>query len=176
MGTQNITPLNVLEISLMKEADEKYFYITLAKHVSNLEARNFLNLMANESIQHEVVIRKLLVTDRVKLDYGTNTTAPSNFIKEHFQNDIFPTGSDISKMVPELEGTREVLDFSLETELVAAEFYKLLGEYCEKISTKQALLLLEKTELVHVEKIKSFKKNISEKGTKKICLKKFICR
>ncbi len=164
MKTQNITPLHVLEIFLMKEADEKCFYITLAKHVSDPEVRSFLNLMAYESTQHEVDIKKLLGTNEVKRGYRTNTTAPSSFIKEHFQTDIFPTGNDIPEIAPEFEGTRELLDFSLETELVTAEFYKLLSEHCEKISAKQALLLLEKTELERAEKIKSFERSVLEKS------------
>ncbi|MDP7552529.1 MAG: ferritin family protein [Nitrospinaceae bacterium] len=161
--TENITRLKVLEISLMKEADEKRFYTALAKHVADPEVREFLNLMADETTHHEAAIKKLLEGNGTKADSWTNEYTIGDFVKTHFQTDIFPTGDDISKMAPKFKGVQEVLDFALEVEKVAAEFYKLLGEHCKRPSTKMALILLEKIELEHVEKIKSFKKKISEK-------------
>jgi hypothetical protein len=47
-------------------------------------------------------------------------------------------------------------------EKVAAEFYKLLGQYCERPLAKAALILLEKLEHEHVSEIESFKESFAE--------------
>ena len=161
--TENITSTKVMEISLMKEGDEKIFYTALAEQVTDPEVQEFLSLMASETTHHEASIKKMFGGNGDEADFWEGEYTISDFVKTHFQTDIFPTGDDISKMAPKFKGVQEVLDFALEVEKVAAEFYKLLGEHCKRSSTKTALILLEKIELEHVEKIKSFKKKISEK-------------
>ena len=58
--TENITSTKVMEISLMKEGDEKIFYTALAEQVTDPEVQEFLNLMASETTHHETSIIKLL--------------------------------------------------------------------------------------------------------------------
>ena len=161
--TENITSTKVMEISLMKEGDEKIFYTALAEQVTDPEVQEFLNLMASETTHHEASIKKLLGGNGDEADFWEGEYTISDFVKTHFQTDIFPTGDDVSRVASEFKGVQEVLDFALEVEQVAAEFYKLLGEHCKRPSTKMALILMEKVELEHVEKIKSFKKKISER-------------
>ncbi|MFQ5443637.1 MAG: ferritin family protein [Nitrospinales bacterium] len=157
MKETEISVLDVLEIALKKEADEKRFYTDLAKHVADDQVREFLNLMAHESHHHENEIRKLLGGNGIRTDIRIKRNEVRKLVDHHFQTDIFPTGNDISKMAPEFKGVQEVLDFAIEVENVAAEFYKLLGQYCEKPLAKAALLQLEIIELDHAEKLESFK-------------------
>ena len=162
MKETEISGMDVLEIAKKKEADEKHFYTDLAKHVARPQVRDFLNRMAHESDQHEIEIIKLLGGNEIKSDINIKQTVGNELVGLHFQTDIFPTGDAISKMAPEFMGVKEVLDFAIEVEKVAAEFYKLLGQYCENPLAKAALILLEKIELEHVAEIESFKKSFTE--------------
>lgn len=161
MKETEISDLDVLKIALKKEADEKCFYTDLAKHVTDGQVREFLYLMAHESDHHEIEIKKLLGGNGFRTDIRIKENEIGELVDHHFQTDIFPTGDAISKMAPEFKGVREVLDFAIEVEKVAAEFYKLLGQYCEKPLAKAALILLEKIELEHAEKIESFMEGIT---------------
>jgi len=162
MKETEISGMDVLEIAKKKEADEKRFYTDLAKHVASPQVRDFLNRMAHESDQHEIEIIKLLRGNEIKSDINIKQTVDNTLVDLHFQTDIFPTGDAISKVAPEFMGVKEVLDFAIEVEKVAAEFYKLLGQYCERPLAKAALILLEKLEHEHVSEIESFKESFAE--------------
>jgi len=161
MKKTEISGLDILKIALKKEADERRFYTDLANHVADPQVQEFLYLMAHESNHHEIEIKKLLGGNGFRTDIRIKENEIGKLVDHHFQTDIFPTGDVISKMAPEFKGVREVLDFAIEVEKVAAEFYKLLGQYCEKPLAKAALILLEKIELEHAEKIESFKEDIT---------------
>ncbi len=159
MESADITSREVLEISLKKEREEKLFYTELAGHVANHKVREFLLSMADESDQHEKEIRKLLGENEDDSYSWKKNEAVKKLIETHFQTDIFPPLEEISKIAPQLKGVHMALDFAVEKERVAKDFYGLLGQYCNNFEAKTALILLEKIESEHVMKIESFRKD-----------------
>ena len=147
-----ITNKEILEISLKIERAGKVFYTEISKYVTDSKVKKFLQFMSAEEVQHEKQFRKLL---EVKGDtpYGWEKAQEvKKFIDEQFQTDIFPNPDDIFKKVPELVGLQDALDFAIEAERTSAEFYSLLGEYCNNMDAKTDLVLLEKAEQEHLRR------------------------
>ena len=163
METIEIASLEILEIALKKERDEKRFYSELADYVTDSNVQEFMRFMADASADHENEIKKLLGGIEAKTCARIGP-AVKKLNNTNFQTDIFPPLEDIIKIATGFKGIRDVLDFALETERVAAEFYGILGKYCDNFFAKTALLLLEKIELEHVAIIESFREEFLMKS------------
>lgn len=155
----------LLEISTKIEREGMAFYIELAKHVTDPEIKDFLNIMAKEEAQHEKDFKRIL-DDKQDDDYGWEDKADvRELIDKHFQTDLFPKVDEIMKHLPRFEGLQKALDSALESEQISAEFYAILGEYCEDLEAKTSIVLLEKEEIKHRENILKIKQRFSEKSS-----------
>ncbi len=56
----------------------------------------------------------------------------------------------------------EHVDHHLEAEMVSAEFYSLLGDFCDNLEAKTALLLLEKAERDHIKEVIAIKNKLQK--------------
>jgi rubrerythrin len=80
-----------------------------------------------------------------------------DFISENFKTDIFPPLEDILPEDTKFETLQKAVDFAIEAEMISAEFYSLLGDFCDNLEAKTALLLLEKAERDHVKEVLAIK-------------------
>lgn len=144
-------------LSTKIEGEGKIFYNALANHIDDLEVKEFLLLMAREEASHEVQFRKLL-DEKGDSQYGwENDSNLRDLINTHFQTDIFPRLDEIFKQLPKFQGIIKAMDFAVEAEKISCEFYGLLQESCTDIETKTFMILLEKIEQEHLERVESLR-------------------
>ncbi len=149
----NIENKELLVLSTKIEGEGKDFYNALAEHMDDPEVKEFLLLMAREEASHEIQFRKLL-DEKGASQYGwENDPNLRNLINTHFQTDIFPRVDEIFKELPKFQGINKALDFAIEAEKISCEFYGLLQESCRDIETKTFMVLLEKIEQEHLERV-----------------------
>jgi rubrerythrin len=149
----NINNKELLMLSTKIEGEGKDFYSTLAVHIDDREVKEFLLLMAREEANHETQFRKLL-DEKGDSQYGWETDPKlRNLINAHFQTDIFPRVDEIFEQLPKFQGIKKALDFAVEAEKISCEFYGLLQESCTDIETKTFMVLLEKIEQEHLERV-----------------------
>lgn len=148
-----ITNKELLRLSTKIEYEGKVFYTELSRHIENPEVKEFLLLMAKEESMHEIQFKKLL-DDKGDLPYGwEESEALRDLIDTQFQTDIFPQVEEIFEQVPKFQGIKKAIDFAVEAEKVSSEFYGLMQEACTDIESKTLLVLLEKAEQEHLERI-----------------------
>lgn len=148
-----ITDREILEISLMIERDGKAFYQKLADHVEKEDIKSFLLSMVKEEALHEIQLRKLFLDKGEKLYGWENQKELNKFIAEQFQADIFPDLDEILDPANQFDSLQKAIEFAIEAEKISKEFYALLGEYCDDFKAKVVLVMLEKAETQHLEKI-----------------------
>ena len=149
----NISNKELLVLSTKIEGEGKTFYYALANQIDDPEVKEFLLLMAKEEASHEVQFRKLL-DEKGSSHYGwENDPDLRNLINTHFQTDIFPRVDEIFEELPKFQGINKALNFAIEAEKISCEFYGLLQESCTDIETKTFMVLLEKIEQEHLERV-----------------------
>jgi len=153
----NISNKELLVLSTKIEGEGKTFYDALADQIDDPEVKEFLLLMAREEASHEVQFRKLL-DEKGGSHYGwENDPNLRNLINTHFQTDIFPRVDEIFEELPKFQGINKALNFAIEAEKISCEFYGLLQESCTDIETKTFMVMLEKIEQEHLERVESLR-------------------
>jgi rubrerythrin len=155
-----ITANEILELSLKMEREGQSFYSELSKHTQDPIVEIFLQKMHTEEIQHEKIFRMMLEEKGAKLYGWEDKKELHDFIDEHFKTDIFPSLESIFQEGTKFENLQKAVDFAVEAEMIAAEFYSLLGEYCEDLDAKTSILLLEQAENEHVKQVLAIKDKI----------------
>lgn len=152
-----ITNQELLELSTKIEREGKAFYIELAEKVSDPEVKDFLIFMSNEEALHEKQFKKMLA-DKGDQTFGWEDNEKlREMIDAYYQTDIFPPLSSLLEQLPRFEGIKKAFEFAKESEKVSREFYGLLQEACTDIEVKTFLVLLEKAEVEHLERIESIR-------------------
>jgi rubrerythrin len=82
------------------------------------------------------------------------------FINAHLQADIFPSLEEVLKDDSRFESLQKAVDFALEAEMISAEFYSMLGEYCDNLEAKTSLTLLEQAENEHLKQVLYIKQKL----------------
>lgn len=121
--------------------------------------------MAKEEAQHEIHFKILLKKKGDKLYGWENQKELHDFLESQFQTDIFPKLDDlddISDYSAKMTSLQKAVDFAREAEMISVEFYTFLGEYCEDLETKTALLLLEQAERDHLNHIEAIRNNLTQ--------------
>lgn len=152
-----ITTNEILELSLKMEREGQAFYNGLSQHIEDPMVKTFLQKMHKEEIQHEKLFRAMLEEKGEKLYGWEDKKELHDFIDEHFKTDIFPPLEDIIQEDSKFETLQKAVDFAVEAEMIAAEFYYLLGNFCEDLEAKASILLLEQAESEHVKQILAIK-------------------
>ena len=155
-----ITDNEILELSLKMEREGQAFYHGLGQHLHDPVVNAFLKQMHKEEIQHEKLFKILLEKKGDQLYGWEDKKELHDFISENFKTDIFPHLDDILQEDSMFESLQKAVDFAVEAEMVSAEFYSLLGNFCDNLEAKTALLLLEKAERDHVKEVLSIKDKI----------------
>jgi rubrerythrin len=115
--------------------------------------KEFLLLMAREEANHEIQFRKLL-DEKGDNQYGwENDPNLRNLLNTHFQTDIFPQVDEIFEQLPKFQGILKAMNFAVEAEKISCEFYGLLQESCADIEIKTFMVMLEKIEQEHLERV-----------------------
>lgn len=157
---KSITTNEILELSLKMEREGQAFYKGLSQHIHDPLIKDFIKRMHKEEIQHEKLFR-IMLEEKGEKNYGWEDKKElHNFIGEHFKTDIFPAIEDIIQEDSEeskFKSLQKAVDFAVEAEMVAAEFYSLLGEFCEDLEAKTSILLLEQAENEHVKQVLAIK-------------------
>ncbi len=153
----NIHNKELLVLSTKIEGEGKNFYNALADHIDDPEVKEFLLLMAREEANHEIQFKKLLDEKGDNLYGWENDPNLRNLINTHFQTDIFPKVDEIFEQLPKFQGIIKAMDFAVEAEKISCEFYGLLQESCTDIETKTFMVLLEKVEQEHLERVESLR-------------------
>ena len=162
----NITNKELLVLSTKIEGEGKTFYDALAVQIDDPEVKEFLLLMAREEANHEVQFRKLL-DEKGDDQYGwENDPNLRNLINTHFQTDIFPRLDEVSEHLPSFQGILKAIESAIEAEKVSCEFYGLLQQACTNIESKTLLVLLEKAEQEHLERVEKIRDHYLEKTSK----------
>jgi rubrerythrin len=155
-----ITDKEILELSLKMEREGQAFYERLSQHTQDSTVKNFAQQMHKEEIQHEKLFRTMLER-KGEQPYGwEDKKEVQDFILEYFNNDIFPPLEDIIPEDAKFETLQKAVDFAIEAEMVSAEFYSLLSDFCDNLEAKTALLLLEKAERDHIKEILAIKEKL----------------
>ena len=153
----NITNKELLVISTKIESEGKDFYTALAEHINDPEVKEFLLLMAREEANHEIQFKKML-DEKGDYQYGwENDPNLWELIKTHYQTDIFPRLDEVMEHLPGFQGIQKAIETAIEAEKVSCEFYGLLQETCTNIESKTLLVLLEKAEQEHLERVESLR-------------------
>ena len=119
--------------------------------------------MHKEEIQHEKLFR-IMLEEKGEKNYGWEDKKElHDFIGEHFKTDIFPPLEDIIQKDSIFKSLQKAVDFAVEAELVAVEFYSLLGDFCEDLEAKTSILLLEQAEKEHVKQVLAIKDKLLKK-------------
>ena len=155
-----ITDNEILELSLKMEREGQAFYEKLSQHTQDSTVKNFAQQMHREEVQHEKLFRVMLER-KGEQSYGWEDKKElQDFILEYFETDIFPTLEDIIPEDAKFETLQKAVDFAIEAEMVSAEFYSLLSDFCDNLEAKTALLLLEKAERDHIKEILAIKEKL----------------
>ena len=138
------------------------FYNALAGHITDPEVKEFLLLMAREEGNHEIQFKKLL-DEKGDNHYGwENDPNLRELIDTHYQTDIFPKLEDVIEHLPGYDGIKKAIESAIEAEKVSCEFYGLLQQACTNIESKTLLVLLEKVEQEHLERVEKIKERYIE--------------
>jgi len=158
----NINNKELLAISTKIEGEGKDFYIALAEHIHDPEVKEFLLLMAREEATHEIQFKKLL-DEKGDTNYGwENDENLRELINTHYQTDIFPKLEDVIEHLPGYQGIQKAIESAIEAEKVSCEFYGLLQQACTDIESKTFLVLLEKVEQEHLERVEKIRDRYQE--------------
>ena len=162
---QTITDKDILEIALKIERDGKAFYKGLCNHVTNPEAKTFLEAMTKEESLHESQLKILFDVKGNKIFDSEKKDFLNEFIKLNFQTDIFPNIDEIfsTNNEDEFESLERAINFAIEAENTSKEFYAILGNYCDDFEAKTALILLEKAETEHLKRVLEIKETLFKK-------------
>jgi rubrerythrin len=153
----DITNEELLEISLKIERGGKAFYDSLSTRVKDPEVKDFLTTMSKEEALHEKQFIKMLEA-KANSKYGWEENSNlRSFITDNFETDIFPNLDKVFDQLSNFEGIQKAFEFAIETERVSHEFYGMLGELCSNYEVKTLLILLEKAEVEHLQRIKSLR-------------------
>ncbi len=148
-----ISNRELLGLSTKIESEGKSFYENLASYISDPEVKEFLLLMAREEASHEIQFKKLL-DEKGDNPYGwEKDPGLRKLIDTHFQTDIFPRIDEVFEQLPHFQGILRAMDFAVEAEKISCEFYGLLQESCTDMETKTFMVLLEKIEQEHLERV-----------------------
>lgn len=161
----NITNKELLVISTKIEGEGKNFYAALAEHILDPQVKEFLLLMAKEEANHEIQFKKLL-EEKGDNQYGwENDENLRELIDNLYQTDIFPQLDDVTAHLPHYQGILNAIESAVEAEKVSCEFYGLLQEACTDIESKVLLVLLEKVELEHLERVAKIRDRYLEQSS-----------
>jgi len=152
-----ITDDEILDLSLRMEREGQAFYKALSQHLHDPVLKAFVQQMHKEEIQHEKLFKVMLGKKDNQLYGWEDKKELHDFIDEYFNNDIFPALEDIIQDDSKFKDIGKAVDFAIEAEMVSAEFYSLLGDFCENMEAKIALLLLEKAERDHIKEVLAIK-------------------
>ena len=155
-----ITDSEILELSLKMEREGQAFYKGLSQHLQDPTLKAFVQQMHKEEVQHEKLFKVMLGKKGNQLYGWEDKKELHNFIDEYFKTDIFPSLKSALSKDSKFEDIQEAVNFAIEAELVSAEFYSLLGEFCDNLEAKTALLLLEKAEREHVKEVLAIKEKL----------------
>lgn len=139
------------------EREGQAFYKNLSHYMKDPMVKAFIEKMHNEEIQHEKIFRIMLEKKGDKLYGWEDKKELHEFINENFKTDIFPLLDEIINPDAIFESLQKAVDFAVEAEMIAAEFYSLLGEFCEDLDAKTSILLLEQAENEHVKQVLAIK-------------------
>ncbi|GJL80356.1 MAG: hypothetical protein NPINA01_33450 [Nitrospinaceae bacterium] len=161
----NISNKELLVLSTKIESEGEDFYAALAKNVSDPEVKEFLLLMAREEANHEVQFKNLL-DEKGDDTYGwENDSNLRELIDTHYQTDIFPKLEDVIEHLPGFDGILKAIESAIEAEKVSCEFYGLLQQACTNMESKALLVLLEKVEQEHLERVEKIRDRYLEKSS-----------
>lgn len=152
-----ITDNEILELSLKMEREGQAFYEGLSQYVQDPDLKAFVQQMHKEEIQHEKLFKAMLGKKGDQLYGWEDKKELHDFIDENFKTDIFPPLSDVIQDGSKFDNLQNAVDFAIEAEMVTAEFYSLLGDFCDNLEAKTALLLLEKAEKDHIKEVLAIK-------------------
>ena len=107
-------------------------------------------------------IGRILEKKGDKLYGWENKKELHDFLENQFKTDIFPKLDEILDHSSKMASLEKAVDFAMEAEMISVEFYKLLGEYCEDIEAKTALLMLEQAERDHLHHIQAIKEKLTQ--------------
>jgi len=155
-----ITDSEILELSLKMEREGQIFYEGLSKHLHDPTLKAFVQQMHKEEVQHEKLFKVMLGKKGDQLYGWEDKKELHSFINENFKTDIFPSLEDITRDGSKFENLQKAVDFAIEAEMVSAEFYSLLGDFCDNLEAKTALLLLEKAERDHIKEVLAIKEKL----------------
>lgn len=160
-GQKIITDKEILELSIKMEREGQVFYDSLSQQMDDPTIKSFLQAMHKEEIQHEKIFKTML-EKKGEQTYGWEDKKElHDFIDEHFKTDIFPQLGDIMDETCKFESLQKAVDFAIEAEMVSAEFYSLLGDYCDHLEAKTSLLLLEQAENDHIKQVLAIKDKLN---------------
>ena len=157
-----ITDAEILGITIRIEQQGAIFYKQLAEHIVDTNARDFFLCMSKEESLHENQFKRMLQNKGSTLYGWEKQKAIQDLIEKQFKTDIFPQIEEIFDQLPKFEGIQKAVDFAIEAEKVSAEFYSLLGEFCNNFETKTLLLSMEKNERDHLVQVEALKKQFSK--------------
>jgi rubrerythrin len=152
-----ITDNEILELSLKMEREGQAFYEGLSQYVQDPDLKAFVQQMHKEELQHEKLFKAMLGKKGDQLYGWEDKKELHDFIDENFKTDIFPPLSDVTQDGSKFDNLQKAVDFAIEAEMVTAEFYSLLGDFCDNLEAKTALLLLEKAEKDHIKEVLAIK-------------------
>ena len=152
-----ITDKEILELSLKMEREGQAFYEGLSKYIQDPDLKAFVQQMHKEEIQHEKLFKAMLGKKGDQLYGWEDKKELHDFIDENFKTDIFPPLNEVIQDGSKFDNLQKAVDFAIEAEMVSSEFYSLLGDYCDNLEAKTALLLLEKSEKDHIKEILAIK-------------------
>jgi len=160
---KSISDRDILELSLRIEQQGQDFYERLAQVVPNPVVREFVEQMQKEEVQHEKIFRNMLETKGDSLYGWENKKGLQEFIDTHLRTEIFPSLEEVLEGESRFEDLQKAVDFALEAEMISAEFYSMLGEYCDNLEAKTSLALLEQAENEHLKQVLYIKQKLSKK-------------
>ncbi len=156
-----ITDKEILELSMKMEREGQLFYDSLSKQVEDPGIKSFLQAMHKEEIQHEKLFKAMLEKKEDQFYGWEDKKELHDFINDNFKTDIFPKLEEIIDETCQFESLQKAVDFAVEAEMVSAEFYSLLGDYCDDMEAKTSLLLLEQAENDHITQVLAIKDKLN---------------
>jgi rubrerythrin len=159
-----ISNKELLGISTRIERDGRLFYMELSKHVDDPIVKEFLLVMAKEEALHEIQFKEMLEEKGDQIYGWEDNQGLRDMVDKEFKTDIFPAIEEIMEQATKIKGIEKALDFAVEAETVAGEFYGLLVDMCNNIEVKTLLVLLEKAEHEHLERVQFLRKEFLNKS------------
>lgn len=157
-----ITNKELFEISIKIEQAGQVFYNELVEYISDPMVKDFLLLMARDEADHENLFKKIFGETRGKKFGWENDPALRDLIDKRFRSEIFPKIKTIMEQLPEFDGIKKALEFALQAEELAVEFYGTLRKDCADFETKCLMIGLESEEKAHRDYILRLIKDFGE--------------